>query len=165
MTYLKLHLLLNYYPAIFAAIATLVLAAGMYFGKPGAYMAALKLLVFVFLLTLIVVFLGEFAGMYAAASEGPRAAALEKHKLTGTAAFVTVAVTGIAALVASIRLRKRPDVTRKAQAIMLFLAALSTALLIASVLAGRSIKSAAAARAESLINTNSTEMENNKWHA
>lgn len=165
MTYLKLHLLLNYYPAIFAALATIILAAGLYFGKPGAYRAALKLRVFVFLLTLIVVFLGEFAGMYAGASEGPRAAALERHKLTGTAGFVTVAVTGIAALVANIRLRKRPDVTRRAQAIMLLLAALSTALLIASVLAGRSIKSAAAARADIFINTNSTEMENNKWHA
>lgn len=165
MTYLKMHLLLNYYPAIFAALATLILAAGMYFGMPGAYRATLKLLVFVFLLTLIVVFLGEFAGMYAAASDGPRATALEKHKVTGTAAFVTVAVTGIAALVASIRLRKRPDVTRKAQAVMLFLAALSAALLIASVLAGRSIKSAAAAGADILINTNSNEMENNKWHA
>ena len=76
MTYLNLHLLLNYYPAIFAALATIILAAGLYFGKPGAYRAALKLLVFVFLLTLIVVFLGEFAGMYAARAR-PAGAALE----------------------------------------------------------------------------------------
>lgn len=166
MDALKLHLLLNYYPAIGFFIATLIFIGAIRFKSVPAQRFALKLTVFFAVLTLIVALTGEFAGrMQESQIDGPRAAALEGHKILATIAFVLVEATGIAAIVALIRPPGGSEGGKKAYAVFLLLATVSSALLIAVVLKGGQVKWAAEKPGAGSVSLTSIDMEKTVWHA
>lgn len=166
MDALKLHLVLNYYPAIGFVIATLIFIGAIRFRSVPAQRFALKLIVFLALLTLGVVLTGEFAGraqeLYL---DGARAAALEGHKIFGTIAFVLVEATGITALVSLVRGRRVAESGKSVYTIILLLAAISSVLLIAVVLKGRQVKWAVEIPGTRLALLTSIDMEKRIWHA
>ena len=109
MDSLRIHLLLNYYPAIGFILGTLVFIGAVRFRSVPAQRFALKLVFFFALLTLAVVLTGEIASHAAEHYSGARAVALESHKLTATVAFVAVLASGSAALTGLILGRRDPE--------------------------------------------------------
>lgn len=156
MDALKLHLLLNYYPAIGFVIGTIVLALGFIFKNTGRKRFALKVIALMALFTIGVVFTGEFAGQAVkATTEGSRAAALETHKLTATSALITVLIAGIASVVGIVRGKLDAERPRIAYAVVLIFSILASTLLIAAIFKGRQVKWA----------FRPTQTENKLWHA
>lgn len=159
MDALKVHLLVNYYPAIGFVIGALVLALGYITQSAPRKRFALKIIALMALFTVAVAITGEFAGQAVKATiEGSRAAALETHKLIATAALVTVLFAGIASVVGIVRGKVDAELPRFAYAVVLLLSIVASTLLIAAIFKGRHIKWAA--------DLNPTTTENNKlWHA
>lgn len=143
MDALKLHLLLNYYPAIGMVIGSLVLAAGWWRGRGRTQRLGLKIVLVTVVVAIAVAFSGEFAGMAAEPKAGPRADALNTHKLSGTAAFATALVGGIVALIALLRGRADAERPRRLYAVAMILAIASSVLFIATIFKGRQVKWAA----------------------
>lgn len=143
MDALKLHLLLNYYPAIGMVIASLTLAVGWWQRQPRTQRLGLKIVLLTVIIAVAVAFSGEFAGKAVEPAMGPRADALRTHKLSATAAFATALVTGIVALVALIRGRSDDERPRRLYAITMALAILASALFITTIFKGRQVKWAA----------------------
>ena len=166
MDALKLHLVLNYYPAIGFVIATLTFVGAIRFRSLPAQRFALKLIVFFAILTLGVALTGEFAGRAQEPYiDSARAAALEGHKIFATIAFVLVEATGIAALVSLVRGRRDAERGKKVYTIFLLLAAISSVLLVAVVLKGRQVKWAADIPGTRPALLTSIDMEKRIWHA
>lgn len=166
MDVLKLHLVLNYYPAIGFVIATLIFAGAIRFRSVPAQRFALKLIVFFAILTLGVALTGEFAGRAQEPYiDGARAAALEGHRIFATIAFVLVEATGVAALVSLVRGRRDTERGKTLYTIILLLAAVSSVLLIAVVLKGRQVKWAAERPGTRPALLTSIDMEKRIWHA
>lgn len=166
MDVLKLHLLLNYYPAIGFVIATLIFVGAIRFRSLPAQRFALKLIVFFALLTFGVALTGEFAGRIQESQiDGARAAALEGHKIFATIAFVLVEATGVVALVSLVRGRRDAERGKKLYTIFLLLATVSSVLLVAVVLKGRQVKWAAAIPGMRPALLTSIDMEKRIWHA
>ncbi len=156
MDVLKLHLLLNYYPAIGFVMGTVVLALGYLFRNSGGKRLALKILALMALFTIAVVFTGEFAGRAAeAAFEGSRAEALLSHKIAATAAFAAVLITGIASVVGIVRGKLDASRPRTTYFVVLIFSLLASILLINTILKGRHVKWA----------FGPTHTENKLWHA
>lgn len=162
MDSLKLHLLLNYYPAIGFVVATTVLAGGLWFRKLKAKRFALKLILFVSVITIAVVFSGEFANLSNGSIDGPRAGAIQTHKLTGTLAFVSVLAAGAASIVGLIRGKTYDKPLGRAFLAALLFAIAASILLTMTVIKGRQIKWTAVSRhtVNKIIDT-----ENKLWHA
>ncbi|MEO8041674.1 MAG: hypothetical protein ABI646_03590 [Acidobacteriota bacterium] len=139
MDALKLHLLLNYYPAIALIIGTLIFVGGIRFKSVSAQQFALKMIIFFALFTLAVVLTGEIASHPVELYAGARADTLRSHKLTARIAFAMVVATGIAALIA-LRDRRRPESGKWAYTIFLILAVISSVLLVTTILKGRQVK-------------------------
>ena len=140
MDSLKLHQLLNYYPAIGMIAGAIVLAVGLALGNAGAVRFALKLVVVVALLTIVVAFAGEFASWDTALYAGTRGEALGRHKILGTVAFAVVELAGVASLVVLRRLSR--DRTKGKWAVMIAaaLAIIASVLLVTVILRGRQVK-------------------------
>lgn len=156
MDALKVHLLLNYYPAIGFVIGTIVLVLGFLFKNAGRKRLALRVIALMSLLTIGVVFTGEFAGQAVkATTDGSRAAALETHKLMATAALITVLFAGIASVVGIVRSNIDAERPRAAYVVVLIFSILASTLLIAAILKGRQVKWA----------FSPMQTENKLWHA
>lgn len=144
MDSLKIHQLINYYPAIGMVLGSIVLAVGLVRSNGGARLFGLRVVVFVALLTVIVVFTGEFASWDHTARSGGTAAALSNHRLMGTAAFAVTSLAGIASFVA-IRRMKHPGRDGRWALITAFaLAVAASVLLTTTVFRGRQVKWAGA---------------------
>jgi len=140
MDALKVHLLLNYYPAIGMVIGSLVLAAGWWQGRIRTQRLGLKIVLFTFVVAIAVAFSGEFAGLAAEPKVGPRAEALNVHKLNGTAAFVTGLAAGITALIGLLRGRADAERPKRLYLIAMILAIASSVLFITTIFKGRQVK-------------------------
>jgi|SRR5690606_33888168 len=140
MDALKLHILVNYYPAIGMVLATIALIAGLWLRNVGLTRSVLKLLVLLSLLTLVVAFSGEFASWSADWYTGARKEALASHKISGTVAFAATMLTGIAAVIALVRGRDLPEKGRWAVVATLLLAVVASAVLVLTIFKGRQIK-------------------------
>ena len=162
MDALKLHLLLNYYPAIGMVIAAVVLASGTWLGRALTQRLGLKIIAVTVLLALAVAFTGEFAGMAEMQRTGPRADALTAHKLSGTAAFVTALIAGVLAVIGLVRGSTDAERPRRLYAITLIIAVASSVLFIATIFKGRQVKWAAQSTPAVL---RLIETENKLWHA
>lgn len=156
----KLHLLMNYYPAIFMTAGTALLAAGLLAGKGGLTRFALWLIAGVALLTLVVVMTGEAAGWNEAAAEGTeRFAAIHSHKVAATAATAAAALTGIASITSLIRGRRDPARAKKVTAVAFLLAVAASILLTNTVLKGREMRASS-----SIFNKQQIKVEKTIWH-
>ncbi len=165
MDALKLHLLLNYYPAIGIIFGTLVFIGALRFRSFPAQRFALKLVFFFALLTLAVVLTGEI-GSHAVEPDSPaRANAVASHRLIATATFVAVVAAGIAALVGLIRGRRDPEGGKGVYTIFLILAVISSVLLVTTILRGRQIKWAVSIPGPSPAVLKSIDTEKKLWHA
>ncbi|MBK9215695.1 MAG: hypothetical protein IPM59_08840 [Chloracidobacterium sp.] len=162
MDALKLHLLLNYYPAIGMVIGSLVLAAGWWRNRARTQRFGIKVVLVTVAVAIAVAFTGEFAGLAAEPSAGPRANALNAHKLSATAASVTALVAGIFGLVALIRGRADAERPKRLYAIAMIFAIVSSVLFIATIFKGRQVKWAD--KNATQINRPS-KLENKLWHA
>jgi len=144
MDSLKLHQLLNYYPAIGMILASIVLAVGLVRSNHRVRLFALRLVVLVAVLTLIVVFTGEFASWDPTTRTAAAGEALSSHKIMGTAAFAGTTLAGIAAFVAIRRTRHGGRDGRWALMTAFALAVAASVLLTTTVFRGRQVKWAAA---------------------
>lgn len=140
MDSLKLHQLLNYYPAIGMIAGAIVLAIGFILGNAGAIRFALRLVFVVALLTLVVAFTGEFASWDKAIYTGTRGEAVKQHRIMATVALAVVELAGIVSLVALIRSGKDRTVGRWAVMIASALTMIASVLLVAVILRGRQVK-------------------------
>ena len=140
MDSLKLHQLLNYYPAIGMIAGAIVLTIGLVLGKAGAIRFALKLVLVVALLTIVVAFAGEFASWDTALYAGTRGEALGRHKILGTVAFAVVELAGVASLVGLRRLSRDRTNGKWAVMITAALAIIASVLLVTVILRGRQVK-------------------------
>lgn len=140
MDVLKLHVLLNYYPAIGVVIATIALATGLWFRNTNLTRFTLKSFVFLAVLTVVVVFAGEIAGWATEWYSGPRKAALTSHRITATIAFAATTLTGIAAVVALIRGRSVSERGRWAAFTTLVLGVIASVILVTTIFKGRQVK-------------------------
>ncbi len=165
MDALKLHLLINYYPAVGFILGTLVFLGAIRLRSLPAQRFALKLLVFFALFTLAVVLTGEIASHPTEPFSGARADALGSHKLMANAAFVAVMATGLAALTGLILGRGDHERGKSVYIIVLILATISSVLLVAAILRGRQVKWAVAIPDLSPAVLRSIETENKIWHA
>lgn len=163
MDVLKLHILINYYPAIGIIIATLLLGGGMWFGRNGAKRFALKLFVALAVLTFCVALAGEAASWTYAAESGERMAALSGHKHFATTALAATVITGILSVIGLTRRRNDKDRRSSFYAIVLVLAIAASTLLVLTILRGRNIKWAVSGH--NAIFTRLIVTENNLWHA
>lgn len=144
MDALKVHLLVNYYPAIGFVIGTIVLAVGFLLKNPGRKRMALKVIALMALFAVAVAFTGEFAGQAVkATTEGSRSTALETHKITATAALVSVLIAGIASVVGIVRGKVDAERPRVAYVVVVIFSILASTLLIAAIVKGRQVKWAA----------------------
>jgi uncharacterized membrane protein len=165
MDALKLHLLLNYYPAIGFILGTVVFIAAIRFRSLQAQRFALKLVFFFAVLTIAVVLTGEIASHTPGIYTGARADALAGHKLIGTAAFVAAVATGIAALIGLIRGRRDAERGKNVYTVFLILAAISSVLLVTTILRGRQVKWAVSISGPSPKILRSIDTEKKLWHA
>lgn len=140
MDSLKLHQLLNYYPAIGMVIGTLVLAIGIARGRPRPTLFALKLVFIVALLTVVVAFTGEFASWDSALYTGARGEALAQHRSMATTAFAVVIAAGAASLVALLRSHRHGANGRRAVLIAFALMIIASVLLVVVIFRGRYVK-------------------------
>ncbi len=140
MDSLKLHQLLNYYPAILLVASTLLLAIGMVRGGIGAKRFGLRLIFIAALLTLVVAFTGEFASWDASLYSGARADALLRHKHMATTAFAATEIAGVAALVALLRFGNGGDKGKVATMVAFAVAIIASVLLVTTIFKGRQIK-------------------------
>ena len=162
MDALKLHLILNYYPAIGMVIASGILAVGAWHRRPATQRLGLKIVVISVALTLAVAFTGEFAGMAETQKTGPRADALSSHKISGTAAFVMALIAGITAVVGLVQGRTDAGRPKRLYVLALIVTVALSALFIATIFKGRQVKWAAD-NAPAIFR--STDTENKLWHA
>lgn len=180
MDSLKLHQLINYYPAIGMVIGAIVLAVGLVRSNGGISLFALRLMVFVALLTVIVVFTGEFASWDPTARTAAAGEALSSHKLMGTVAFAVTTLAGIAAFTAIRRTRHGGRNGRWALMAAFALSVAASVLLTTTVFRGRQVKWAATvfyssvverslyrqtATNNPLISRSETEERRTLWHA
>jgi len=165
MDALKLHLLLNYYPAIGFILGSLVFVTAIRFKGLSAQRFGLKMVFFFALLTIAVVLTGEIASHTGGAYTGSRAGALEGHKFMATAAFAGVTATGIAALIGLMRGRRDPERGKSVYTIFLILAAISSVLLVTAILRGRQVKWAVQIPDPSPAVLRSIDTEKKLWHA
>ncbi len=162
MDALKLHLILNYYPAIGMVIASGILVVGAWHRRAATQRLGLKIVVVSVLFTLAVAFTGEFAGMAETQTSGPRADALSSHKISGTTAFVMALIAGIMAVAGLVRGRTDAERPKRLYAITLIVAVVSSVLLITTIFKGRQVKWASNG-APAVFRT--TDTENKLWHA
>lgn len=162
MDALKLHLMLNYYPAIGMVIGSLALAIGWWRRRIRTQRFGIKIVLITVVVTIVVALTGEFAGLAAESAAGPRTDALNAHKLSATAALATALVAGIIGLIALIRGRADAERPQRLYAISMILAIASSVLFIATIFKGRQVKWAA--ENETQINRPS-KLENKLWHA
>jgi hypothetical protein len=162
---LKLHLLINYYPAIGVIIGTVIFIGGVRFQSLGAQQFALKAIIFFALLTLVVVLTGEIASHPAEPYTDARAVVLASHKLTARIAFVLVEATGIAAVIALMRGRRKPETRSGVYTVFMILAVISSVLLVTTILKGRQVKWAFAAPDQRPTVLRSIDTETKLWHA
>jgi hypothetical protein len=165
MDALRLHLLLNYYPAIGFILGSIIFVGAIRFRSLSAQRFALKLVFFFAVLTLAVFLTGEIASHTPGNYTGARADALTGHRLIATAALLAVAATGIAALVGLIRGRRDRVAGRSISTILLILAAISSVLLVTAIIRGRQVKWAAAVPQLGPAVIRSIDTEKKLWHA
>lgn len=137
---MKLHVLLNYYPAIGMVMATLALVAGLWFRNGRFVGFVLKAFVVLAILTLFVVLTGEFASWAVDRYSGDRKEALQAHKISATIAFAATTLTGIAAGIALFRGRGDSGRGKWATVAALVLAIAASAVLVATIFKGRYVK-------------------------
>jgi hypothetical protein len=165
MDALRVHLLLNYYPAVGIILGMIIFIGAIRFRSLPAQRFALKLVFFFALLTLAVVLTGEIASHAVEPYSPARANAVASHKVIATATFLAVVATGIAALVALIRGRRDPERGKGIYTIFIILAVLSSVLLVTTILRGRQIKWAVAIPGSSPAVLRSIDTEKKIWHA
>lgn len=165
MDSLKFHQLLNYYPAIGMVLAALLLAVGLGRGSESARRYGLRLVFAVALLTLVVVFTGEFASWDTPLYQGTRGEALAQHRLIGTVAFAIVEIAGIAALTALLRSGRYGRNGRAAAMIAFVLTVVASVLLVTVIFRGRQVKWAVIDPGPQPAVVRSIEMEKQLWHA
>lgn len=140
MDSLKVHQLLNYYPAIGMVLGALLLAFGLARGSESARRNGLRLVFAIALLTLVVVFAGEFASWDTALYTGPRGEALAQHRMMATVAFAIVEIAGIAALIALLRSGRDGRNGRVAAMIAFAMTVVAAVLLVTVIFRGRQVK-------------------------
>lgn len=95
----KLHLMLNYYPAIVMTGAAVVYAAGLWRGSGKAIRFAMYLMAAAALFALPAFVTGEISGGVATTShKGPHADALSLHKNTARVAILLISAVGLMAI-------------------------------------------------------------------
>lgn len=165
MDALKLHLLLNYYPAIGFILGTVVFIAAIRFRSNPAKRFGLKLVFFFAVLTVGVVLTGEIASHGGEPYTTAHADALARHRFTANLTFVVVAAAGIAALIGLIRGRRDPERGKAVYTIFLILAVISSVLLVTTILRGRQVKWAVSISGPSPKILRSIDTEKKLWHA
>lgn len=139
----KLHLILNYYPAIGFVIGTLMMVGGYWRRSDGLKRMALKLFLGLAVFTFPVSATGEIAGANGAYS-GMTAEGLVQHKNFARTAFLLIEATGIAAIVGLVMMRRGAGAARTGTLITLVLSVISCGVVLTTVYLGRQIKWAAA---------------------
>lgn len=165
MDALRLHLLLNYYPAIGFILGSIIFVGAIRFRSLPAQRFALKLVFFFAMLTLAVVLTGEIASHTPGLYTGARADAVAGHKLIATAAFVAVVATGLSALTGLILGRRDPDRGKSVYTIFIILAAISSVLLVTAILRGRQVKWTVAILDPRPAILKAIDTEKKIWHA
>ncbi len=139
----KLHLILNYYPAIGLAVGTLMMIGGYWRRSDGMKRKAMKLFIVMAVFTFPVYVTGEITaadGAYA----GVTAESLARHKGFARPAFLLIEATGIAAIVGLIMKRRGARAARSGILITLVLSVISCGVVLTTVYLGRQVKWAAA---------------------
>ncbi|MBK9155362.1 MAG: hypothetical protein IPM25_14305 [Chloracidobacterium sp.] len=171
MDSLKIHQLINYYPAIGMVLGSIVLAVGLVRSNGRIRLFALRLMVFVAILTIFVVFAGEFANWDPTVRTAAANEALRNHKLMGTAAFAVTTLAGIAAYVAIRRTRNGGRDGRWALMTAFALSVAASVLLSTTVFRGRQVKWAGAVIPPTAVaglrqpTLNQVEERRTIWHA
>lgn len=140
MDSLKLHQLLNYYPAIGTVAGAVLLAFGLARASRGVTRFALRLVFAVALLTLAVVFTGEFASWDISLYTASRGEALEQHKIMATAAFAVVEMAGAVSLVGLLRSENHGTQGRWAVLAAFALTIVASVMLVVVIFRGRQVK-------------------------
>ena len=157
MDAIKLHLLLNYYPAIALVIATLLLAGGYWRKNERLKSAALKVLIVTAVFTFAVYVTGEIAAATPGAYVGATAESLAQHKSFARPAFLLIEVTGIAALIGLVMMRRGSAKARGSVMATFALSLVTSCLVLTTVHFGRQVKWAAMPPADRGVTTNYTE--------
>jgi uncharacterized membrane protein len=144
----KLHLILNYYPAVACVIGTVLLAVGMFRGSERLKRASLKLFIIVAVFTLPVLVTGEMAGGAGKRNgtyTGVMAESLERHKSLARAAFLMVEVCGVAAIFGLLLIGRGSNAVRWVLPLTLVIAFAASVAVVATIHLGRQVKWAAMA--------------------
>lgn len=142
MDALKLHLILNYYPAIGLFIGALMMIGGFWRRSDRLKRAAMK----VFLVIAVFAFPVYVAGEIAAASDGAYTGATESlnlHKGFARPAFLLIELTGLAAIVGLVAARRCHHALRWTSPAILLLAVITCGVVLTTVYLGRQAKWAA----------------------
>jgi hypothetical protein len=144
----KLHLILNYYPAIAIVIGTVMLAASFWRGSERLKRASLKLFIIVAAFTFPVLVSGEVAGGSGERNgtyTGVTAESLERHKSLARPAFLMVEACGIAAFAGLLLMRRGSTAVRWVLPLTLVIAIAASAAAMTTIYLGRQVKWAAMA--------------------
>lgn len=140
MDSLKLHLFLNYYPAIATAAGTAFLLIGFWLKSGKAKQAGLWIILAAAIVAMPVFVSGEISGSASFASTGAVSDGLRQHKEAARPAFLLLAAAGIAALIGLILLRRKSDHARIGVLITLILGLAASGLIIRTTYIGRQVK-------------------------
>lgn len=141
MDTLKIHLLLNYYPAIGMVFGTILIVAGYWLRSERIKRGSLKVFVAVALFTFPAYVTGEIGGAQNRSTyTGPYMESLQKHKDAARPTFLLTEVVGVVSLLGLILLRRGSASGRRAVLAALTLSLISSAALLWTVLAGRQVK-------------------------
>lgn len=139
----KLHLILNYYPAIAMVIGALLLAGGYWRKSDKLKNAALKVLVATAVFTFAVYVTGEIAASAEGTYTGATADSLSRHKSFARPAFLLIELTGIAALLGLMMMRRGSNKARSSVMAAFILSIVTSGVVLTTVYFGRQVKWAA----------------------
>lgn len=142
----KLHLILNYYPAIAILVGTLMLVVGLFRGSEKLKRASLKLFIVVAAFTFPVFVTGEIAGGNGHRNGtymGATGESLDRHKSLARPAFLMIEACGIAAFAGLLLMRRSSNALRWMLPLTLMISIASSVAVVATIHLGRQVKWAA----------------------
>lgn len=144
MDALKLHLLINYYPAIGMFFGTLLLFGGFIRRSDRLKYWSLIIFIAVALLAIIVFETGEIAGAVEGGYAGVPPESLQNHRVSARPAFIGIIASGIASLTALFLLKRNSEYSQKAFIAVLVFSIITCGLILRTTYLGRQVKWAGA---------------------
>ncbi|HBR58271.1 MAG TPA: hypothetical protein DEA22_12510 [Blastocatellia bacterium] len=140
MDALKLHLFLNYYPAILTAAGTAFLTIGIWLKSGRATRTGLWIMIAAAIVAMPVFVSGEISGGASFALTGLLSDALRSHQEAARPAFLVMAAAGLASLIGLILLKIKTDYARIGVILALILGLTASVLIIRTTYIGRQVK-------------------------